>query len=164
MTAALNFAFVHGGGQGGWVWDETIAALEMQSKGAARAVALDVPGCGAKRGQRNDALTIWETAAALNADLAERGYGDCVLVGHSQAGTLLPIMSELAPGAFAKLVYVACAAPKPGQTILELIGSSPQGAYDDEVGAPFDPALVVDMRERNRLRFCNDMDDRTAEA
>ena len=30
----VSFVFLHGGGQGGWVWDETIAAMKRQSGGA----------------------------------------------------------------------------------------------------------------------------------
>jgi pimeloyl-ACP methyl ester carboxylesterase len=44
-----DIAFLHGGGQGRWVWYETIAAIAQQSGGAARCLALDGPGCGAKR-------------------------------------------------------------------------------------------------------------------
>ena len=31
-----DFAFLHGGGQGSWIWNETIAAIAMQSGGSAR--------------------------------------------------------------------------------------------------------------------------------
>ena len=40
MSEPVNFVFLHGGGQGGWVWDETIAAIGAQSGGAARCLAL----------------------------------------------------------------------------------------------------------------------------
>ncbi|MEO6716203.1 MAG: hypothetical protein ABIM50_03015 [Novosphingobium sp.] len=35
-----DFAFLHGGGQGSWVWDETIAAMKAQSGSAHRYLAL----------------------------------------------------------------------------------------------------------------------------
>lgn len=44
----VDIAFVHGGGQGSWVWDDTLAALDLQAGNAfGRVVALDAPGCGA---------------------------------------------------------------------------------------------------------------------
>ena len=50
MSNPVDFAFLHGGGQGSWVWRETIAALHQQTAGAfGRATTLDAPGCGAKR-------------------------------------------------------------------------------------------------------------------
>ena len=48
---------------------------------------------------------------------------DVILVGHSQAGTLLPRLAERRPGLFRRLIYVSCCAPLPGQTILQMIGS-----------------------------------------
>jgi hypothetical protein len=30
-TAEANFVFMHGGGQGSWVWQETLAALDLQT-------------------------------------------------------------------------------------------------------------------------------------
>ena len=51
-----DFAFLHGGGQGSWVWDETIAALHRQSGGVHRAMALDAPGCGVKMNTRPQGL------------------------------------------------------------------------------------------------------------
>ena len=41
MNAGIDYAFLHGGGQGSWVWEQTIAALECQTNGAfGRALAL----------------------------------------------------------------------------------------------------------------------------
>jgi hypothetical protein len=52
VSAPVDYALLHGGGQGSWVWDETIAALGVQGGGTfGRALALDAPGCGAKRGR-----------------------------------------------------------------------------------------------------------------
>ena len=51
MTYGFDAAFVLGGGQGGWVWDETIAALKRQTSNAVRTRALDAPACGTKRGR-----------------------------------------------------------------------------------------------------------------
>jgi len=54
-----DFVFLHGGGQGGWVWDETIAALDRQSGGHfGRALTLDIPGCGRKRDRTTDDIDV----------------------------------------------------------------------------------------------------------
>lgn len=86
MQESANFAFLHGGGQGGWVWDEAIAALDRQTNGAfGRAVALDVPGCGTKRGRVTDNIDNEGVARELIVDIERAGMNDVILVGHSQA-------------------------------------------------------------------------------
>lgn len=155
MTA-INFAFVHGGGQGSWVWDETIAALEAQSGGRANCLALDAPGCGTKRGRDTSAIEFDDIARELNADIEAAGLRDVVLVGHSQAGMALPRMAEFAPGLFARLIYVTCSAPPPGMTTIERMGDSMHGEREDQVGWPVDPRTTT-MEERFRVMFCNDM-------
>lgn len=158
-----DFAFLHGGGQGSWVWEETIAAMAAQSGGTARCLALDAPGCGTKRGRDTSAVAFDDIARELVADVEAAGMRDVVLVGHSQAGMELPQMAELAPGLFRKLAFVTCSAPLPGKTALEQMGNSLQGENEDEVGWPLDPAGST-MEERFRAMFCNDMDEAAATA
>lgn len=157
MSKPVDYAFLHGGGQGGWVWDHTIAALDRQTEGKfGRALALDVPGCGKKRGRQTDNLGLIDVARELLADLDDAGMRDVVLVGHSQAGNVLPALVETRPGLFRRLVYVSCSIPLPGQTVLELMGTGLHGSNENEVGWPSDPK-VGDIRERYPSMFCNDM-------
>lgn len=152
-----DFAFLHGGGQGSWVWDETIAAMQAQSGGAARCLALDVPGCGTKRGRDTSAIVFADIARELIADLTAASMRDIVLVGHSQAGTILPLMAEFAPlGLIRRLIFVACIAPGQGKTMMEKMGSGLHGTNPDEVGWPVDPATST-SEERFGTMFCNDM-------
>ena len=160
MTA--HYAFLHGGGQGGWVWEETIAALDRQASGrCGRMLALDVPGCGAKRGRDTSGLDVDDIASELIADLERAGMKDVILVGHSQAGTLLPRLAERVPRMFRRLIYVSCCAPLPGQTILQMFGKGQHGSHPDEVGWPLDPAQHP-HQEQYRHMFCNDMGDEEA--
>jgi len=154
--AVVNFAFLHGGGQGSWVWEQTIAALEAQSDGTVNCLALDVPGCGAKRGRDTAAVEFDDIARELNADIEAAAMNDVVLVGHSQAGMALPRMAEFAPGRFSRLIYVTCSAPPPGMTTIERMGEGLHGEREDQVGWPVDPKTST-MEERFRVMFCNDM-------
>jgi pimeloyl-ACP methyl ester carboxylesterase len=158
-----DFAFVHGGGQGGWVWDETIAALDRQSGGTAQSVALDAPGCGAKRGRDTANIDYPALIAEFVADLETSGSNGVVLVGHSQAGMVLPLVAEARPDLIRRLVYVTCSAPLPGVTTFEQMGQGVHGGNAEQVGWPVDPA-THSMEQRYRLMFCNDMDDAAAEA
>jgi pimeloyl-ACP methyl ester carboxylesterase len=155
MTEPVDYAFVHGGGQGGWVWDETIEALKRQTDGAfGRALALDAPGCGTKRGREGEDLDPEAIAAELVGDIEAAGFRDVVLVGHSQAGMELPFMAELRPGLFRRLVYLTCSAPPAGRSTLSMMGQGLHGSNPDEVGWP---VLGGDMHARFRAMFCNDM-------
>lgn len=148
----MDFVFLHGGGQGGWVWDETIAALHGQAgEGTHRTLALDGPGCGAKRGRDTAAMTFAGINAELVADIEAAGLRDVVLVGHSQAGTHLPAMIAARPDLFVRAVFATCIAPDPGLTVIEMTGQRIHGGSH-----PFtDPTLSV--RDRYRKMFCNDM-------
>jgi len=162
MTNSVDYAFLHGGGQGGWVWSETIAALHQQAGSRSiRTVVLDVPGCGSKRGRETAMMDMSHIVAELLTDLSATGFKDIILVGHSQAGNLLPRMAEKIPSLLRRLVYVSCAIPLPGQTMLQMIGTGLHGSNPDEVGWPFDPKLV-DARERYPRMFCNDMTEAQA--
>jgi len=140
MSQGADFAFLHGAGEGGWLWDDLIAALDRQTDGGfGRALALDVPGCGKKPGRDIEDLGPDEIAAELIGDIEAAGFRDVILVGHSMAGTILPRMVAQRPELFRRLVYVACAAPAPGQTASEIFGSSRRGENPDEIGWPIDP-------------------------
>lgn len=151
-----DFVFAHGGGQGGWIWDETIAAMNLQSGGSARCVALDVPGCGTKRGRDTANMTFDDVIAELVADIGQAGLSNPVLVGHSQAGQVMPKLELAMPGFFAKHVYVSCIAHSPGLAIGDMmalqIEQDPEGPLASVFG---DPELP--MRERFRVMFVNDM-------
>jgi pimeloyl-ACP methyl ester carboxylesterase len=150
-----HFALLHGGGHGSWVWGQTVAALEARGGSA---LALDAPGCGVKRGRELAGIEVADIAAELVADIEAAGMSDVTLVGHSLAGTILPNMWRARPGLFRRLVYLACSAPLPGQSILEMMGKGPHGSDPDAVGWPgaYDKATTSEQRAR---MFCNDMDE-----
>jgi len=153
-----DFVFLHGGGQGGWVWDEAIAAMQAQSGSAHRYLALDGPGCGTKRGQDTSGYDFAGITAELVADIEASGMRDVVLVGHSQAGLSMPAMAQLRPDLFARMICVSCAAPEPGLNAVEM---AMQRMHREE--HPFNDA-ELSPRERSRALFCSDMPDAQAEA
>ncbi len=157
MTTSLNFMFLRGGGQGGWVWDECIAALRAQEgKHIGSTLALNAPGCGAKRGRNTENLDMADVVRKLISDMESAGLKDVTLVGHSQAGQPMPMMAQLRSDLFRRLIYVSCSAPLPGQSVNQMIGKRIQGTNESEVGWPVDPANTS-MEERFTIMFCNDM-------
>lgn len=154
MPQPLTFAFLHGGGQGGWIWDETRAALHAQMPGTGlRAHAFDLPGCGQNRGMDTSALSVRDVAEYFIADLAQADLGPCVLVGHSNAGTILPLVAARRPDLVRRFVYISCIAPPPGKTISEVM--RPRHAIGNE---------GEDQATRLRRMFCNDMAAAQADA
>lgn len=158
-----DFVFLHGGGQGSWVWDETIAAMTAQADSAVRCLGLDVPGCGTKRGRETDGVGFADIVRELAADIEAAGMKDAVLVGHSQAGTVLPALHAHRPELFRRLVFVSCIAPDPGLTVVEMTASRMrEQGHTEGSRALTDESLP--MRERYRIMFCNDMEPAQADA
>jgi pimeloyl-ACP methyl ester carboxylesterase len=154
VTQEVHYAFLHGGGQAGWVWRQTLAALDQQCGGAGyRAVAFDLPGCGQKRHVDTSHLSVRQVAEAFATELATSGLRDIILVGHSNAGTILPLTAQLLAGRVRRFIYVSCLAPAPGQSILQLMSGGTHAIGGDRTG---------DARSRLRAMFCNDMDEPAA--
>ncbi|UVO54274.1 alpha/beta fold hydrolase [Sphingomonas sp. SUN039] len=154
MTGRPAFALLHGGGQGSWVWDDVVALLRADG---ARVLALDVPGCGVKRGRDVATLDADAVATELVEDMRAADLSDAILVGHSLAGAILPRVAAIAPELIRRLVYITCTAPAPGISFRGQMGTGLQGSNPDEVGWPVDPA-THSADARYRLMFCNDMD------
>jgi pimeloyl-ACP methyl ester carboxylesterase len=162
MAEAVDYVLLHGGVQGGWVWDEMVAALAAQTGGAyGRVLALDIPGCGAKRGRDTVGLGPDEVARELAREIETSGMRDILLVGHSQAGTVLPRLVQRLGGLLRRVVYVSCIAPQPGETVLTYRRSLPDGPGtppDWSDGGPPDPFALF------RTMFCSDMTEAQTEA
>lgn len=145
-----DFIFQHGAMVGGFIWDDLIAAMR-EAAPHDRFFALDVPGCGAKRGIDPRSLSFDAVVDSVLADIDASGFADIVLVGHSQGGTLLPRIAEARPGLVRKLIYIACLAPDPGQSVMEAAEADSDG---EEVKA-------TTIMEGLRTMLCNDMDVET---
>lgn len=160
----VDYAFIHGGGQGSWVWREAVAALNRQAEDRiGRVFALDVPGCGTKRGRSTDKLTLSDVAQELISDIEAADMKNVVLVGHSQGGQAMALMAEMQPGLFRRFIHVSCSIPLPGQTVMQMMGKGIHGSNPNEVGwaAGTD---AQEIAERHSQMFCNDMNGELARA
>ena len=157
MSQRADYIFLHGGGQGSWVWGATIAALEQQTGGNfGQALTLDVPGCGSKRRRDTEKLLFGDIIDELVLDIEGSGLEDIILVGHSQGGQGIAALADRRPDLFRRLIYVSCSIPLPGQTLLEMMGNGVQGSKDKQVGWPAD-YVNTDPRTLKEMMFCNDM-------
>lgn len=137
MSTAL--ALLHGGQHGSWCWQRLIDHLPSECPAWSQVLTLDVPGCGAKRGQLRAVPTLANVAAELHTELQAAGADAALLVGHSMAGTLMPEMAARAPGFYRRLVYLAACLPRRGESVMATMGGALRGLDPSTVGWPLDP-------------------------
>lgn len=146
---------VHGGAHGAWCWEPLLAHL------ATPALAVDLPGRGATPGDLGT-LTVADFAASVLADADRAGRDRFVLVGHSLGGLTITEVARVAPGRVAALVFVSCAVPPEGRSVMDTaapdvrdLGERARTRPRVGRGAGLDEATA-------RAMFCNDMDDEQA--
>ncbi|AFY34599.1 alpha/beta fold hydrolase [Calothrix sp. PCC 7507] len=100
------FCLVHGAFQGIWCWDLLIPYLEAKGH---KTVAMDLP-------IENASATLSQFADAVIQALPKTD-DDIVLVGHSMAGTIIPLVAEAVK--VRQLVFVAALLPYPGISTLD---------------------------------------------
>ncbi|KAB0496457.1 alpha/beta fold hydrolase [Pseudomonas vancouverensis] len=157
-----DLVLLHGGNHGSWCWGPFVEALHQQPKSFERVITLDMPGCGMKRGRDVLSLRLDDVVEELNQDLRSAGVSQAVLLGHSIAGAVLPRMVLAAPQLFSHLVFLACALPDEGQSILQLLGSTLHGESRDHVGWPLDPVHAT-PQEMAVAMFGQDLNAQTLE-
>jgi pimeloyl-ACP methyl ester carboxylesterase len=99
------FCLVHGAFQGAWCWDLLIPYLEAQGH---KTVAMDLP--------------IEDASASLSqfADVVLRSLpkmDDIILVGHSMAGTVIPLVAEVRQ--VRQLIFLTSLIPYPGISTID---------------------------------------------
>ena len=117
-----TFGLVHGGGFGAWCWDLVLPELEERGH---RAVTIDL---------------LPEHLAAGAAHCADRihqvfaGYSDLVLVGHSLAGLIIPLVAARRP--VQRLIFLHALLPRPGQSVLDQVKAEPDMFNPEMFAAP----------------------------
>lgn len=147
--------FLHGGNHGSWCWKRLLAEL-MPRVGPAHTILLDMPGCGTKRGQSAAGMTLADIVAELNGELRAAGVFDGVLIGHSIAGALMPMLIAADPTLYASAIYLASCAPLEGQTVAAMMGGGRHGSDPESVGFPLDPVTTT-LDAQLRAMFCEGM-------
>jgi pimeloyl-ACP methyl ester carboxylesterase len=158
MNEAIDLVFLHGGQHGSWCWAALIESLRAQGSPVGRMLALDVPGCGHKRGRDTSHVSINSVAEELCADVRRAGLQHPVLIGHSMAGALLPAMALAAPGLYRELVFLSACVPREGDSVMSTMGTGLHGSDPRAVGYPVDPVTTPPLELLSAL-FGPDMDE-----
>jgi Alpha/beta hydrolase family len=98
-----TFGLVHGAYHGSWCWDPLRVVLEDRGH---RVLIVDLPTEDADAGASEYADTAIEAFASAGDDL--------VVVGHSLAGLIIPVIAERR--AVSRLVYLCAMLPRPGRS------------------------------------------------
>jgi len=100
------FCLVHGALQGAWCWDLLIPYLEAQGH---KTVAMDLP--------IEDASASLSQFADVVLQALPKTDDDIVLVGHSMAGTVIPLVAEAHQ--VRELVFLTALIPYPGISTID---------------------------------------------
>lgn len=121
-----TFVLVHGGSDGGFVWEAVAPCLEEWRH---TVLAPDLPGHG------DDTTPIPEITLRSYVDrivdVLDAQREPVILVGHSSAGAAVTQAAEERPDKIATLAYLAAYLPRNGQSVMELAASDPDGPADD---------------------------------
>ncbi|HSS61329.1 MAG TPA: alpha/beta hydrolase [Candidatus Limnocylindrales bacterium] len=105
-----SFVFVHGAWHGGWCWQSVIEEL---ARNGHHSVAPDLP-C-------DDVAAGWSEYLAVTLGAMDEIEGEVVVVGHSLAGGVIPLVAIRRP--VRRLVFIGSFPPEPGKTLDEAIGT-----------------------------------------
>lgn len=107
------FALLHGGWHGGWCWSSVASALIA---GGHTVVTPDLPIGDPSAGATAYAEAVLRSLATV-PHTAEQRRTDLVLVAHSLAGLVAPLVTAAVP--VRRVVYLAGMLPSPGRSVDE---------------------------------------------
>ena len=107
----MDIALVHGSYHGGWCWDLLRPELERLGH---RVITMDLPISDPSLGAADYARTVTK---ALDPG------SEPVLVGHSMAGLVIPIVAASRP--IRRLIFLAAFLPSPGKSATEQRAAEP---------------------------------------
>jgi 3-oxoadipate enol-lactonase len=143
-SESVPVVFLHGMGGGARAWTPQLTTF---AAAGFRAVALDLPGYGARAPVAR--MSFDELAADVEAAIAERGLARPVLVGHSLGGMVVQAALRRRPDAYRAAVLV-CTSPafgNPGgefqqKFVAERLGSLDAGGTMSELAGAIVDGIV----------------------
>jgi len=147
---------IHGGRFDHRCWNLVLPHLRSA------ALAVDLPGRGRKLTTDLNKVTASECARSVANDLVGADLHDVVLVGHSLAGITLPKVMRLVPQRIRRVVFVSCAVPAQGQSVLDAMEPATRELSRKlhrnlSQNGTLDPDRLD--REIALARLCNDMNE-----
>jgi pimeloyl-ACP methyl ester carboxylesterase len=129
-----TFALAHGAFHGAWCWELLTPLLQEAGH---EVVAVDMPF--------DDGSATFEDCADVVCAALQGSDDDVVLVGHSFAGCVIPLVATRRP--LRHLVYLCAVVPLVGSSVIEQLASEPDmilpqfyaglGELDEQMRTPF---------------------------
>jgi pimeloyl-ACP methyl ester carboxylesterase len=132
-----TFGLVHGGGFGAWCWERLIPQLEARNH---RAATVDLTTEDQEAGAAHCGAVVTDAFGAID---------DLVLVGHSLAGLIIPLVAAERP--VRSLVFLHALLPLPGQSVVDQLRAEPD-MFNPEMFAIQRP-FWEDFEVANRFLF-----------
>jgi len=149
------YVLVHGASRGAWLWDRVVPLLE---KAGAKAYALDLPGHGARGGDRKG-ITPQTYADDVARFITDKGLREVILVGHSMGGIIISKAAEQVPDRLAHLVYLAAAVLADGQALISTLPPDRAELYRKAAAASPDNTISAPIETLKQLHFTDMTDD-----
>jgi pimeloyl-ACP methyl ester carboxylesterase len=151
---AVTYVLVHGGGFSGACWDEITPLLTGPTH------AVDLPGRAGTPGDLAN-VRVADFVACVAGVIVKNQLTDVTLVGHSMAGLTLPGVAEAVPSRLRRLVFVSCAVPAAGTSLLEVLSEFGPVVREvvERVGDGLVDGLGVLHPDIATAMFGNDMDE-----
>jgi pimeloyl-ACP methyl ester carboxylesterase len=140
------FALVHGGGHGGWCWEQLVPELERRGHAT---VAPDLPFEDDTAGAR-----AWAEVVVDAIDAAPP-TDDVIVVGHSMGGLCVPVVASLRP--VRRMVFLGALVPAPGKTHAEDLAEHPGAVvFDTDRGTPGPSGLSWEAARHGFYADCDE--------
>jgi pimeloyl-ACP methyl ester carboxylesterase len=117
-----TFVLVHGGGQGGWVWQQVAPLLRAQRH---EVYTPTLTGFGERHHLDGPTVTFKTFVEDVANLMIFEGLTDVVLVGHSLGGIIIPRVAEVVPQRIRRVVWTTAVVTKDGQNLLQAVPQSP---------------------------------------
>jgi pimeloyl-ACP methyl ester carboxylesterase len=110
---------VHGGGMGSWSWRYVIPLLRERGH---EVFATTMTGSGDRHHLLTSQVTLETNVADVASAVIAEDLTDCVLIGHSQSGAVLPGVNVAIPERLRKLVFLDSILLNADEAIGEAVG------------------------------------------
>lgn len=142
MADNVTVVFLHGAGTGPWIWQRVRAAIPVASE------AIAVPS-------RQENASPEACAAAIDAELNDKGIDRVFVVMHSLAGILAPELGKRLGDRLAGTVFLSAVVPPPGKRFVDVMGF-PNG-FVLRMLFKFNPRGLKPSSKMLRSELCNDL-------
>ncbi len=116
------FVLVHGGGQGGWVWQQVARLLRARGH---EVHAPTLTGFGERHHLDGPHVSFQTFVDDVANVVIFEGLQNVVLVGHSMGGIVIPRVTERVPDRIRRVVWATAVVTKDGQNLLQAVPQSP---------------------------------------